>query len=169
MDAEKIDGFVEWQPFNHPTLGAVEIGGFKPYAANNPPASMIAELGAGHVKFVTYLTSLFPSVKIASAEVVAQGAGLYRIRAEVENAGFLPTSLAHGVVSRSVAPTMVQLGVAPEDIVAGNEKTSFFQALAGSGGRQSYEWIIKGRPGSSVNLKVAAQKGGSDSATLKLQ
>jgi hypothetical protein len=71
MDAEKIDGFVEWQPFNHPTLGAVEIGGFKPYAANNPPASMIAELGAGHAKFVTYLTSLFPSVKIASAEVVA--------------------------------------------------------------------------------------------------
>jgi hypothetical protein len=39
MDAEKIDGFVNWQPFKHPTLGDVEIGGFRPYAFSNPPAA----------------------------------------------------------------------------------------------------------------------------------
>ena len=27
MDAEKVDGFVKWTPFKHPTLGDVEIGG----------------------------------------------------------------------------------------------------------------------------------------------
>ena len=33
------DGFIAWTPFTHPTLGAVEIGGFKPYTVTNPPAS----------------------------------------------------------------------------------------------------------------------------------
>jgi len=117
-----------------------------------------------------YLTSLFPRVKIAKTEVINHGGGIFRIKAEVENTGFLPTALAQGVVSRAVKPTMVQLGVDPASIVAGNEKTGFFQALSGSGGaRQSYEWLIKGKPGAVVTLKVVSQKGGADQATLKLQ
>jgi hypothetical protein len=169
FDAEKIDGFVAWTPFTHPTLGAVEIGGFKLYQVMNPPEAKIAGLGAGHAKFALYLSSLFPHVRIAKTEVISHGAGIYRVKAEIENAGFLPTALAHGVASRAVRPTMVQLGVDPNDIVAGSEKTSFFQALAGSGGRQAYEWLIKGKPGSTVTLKVVAEKAGADSATLKLQ
>ncbi len=169
MDAEKVDGFVAWTPFKHPTLGDVEIGGFKPYAATNPPASKIADLGAGHAKFVMYLTSLFPKVRIAKAEASALGGGIYRVKAEVENAGYLPTALAHAVVARSVKPAMVQLGVAPESIVSGSEKTTFITALAGSGKRQAFDWIIKGTPGTSVTLKVVSQKSGTDTATLKLQ
>ena len=169
MDSEKIDGFVNWTPFTHPTLGQVEIGGFKPYAATNPPASRIADLGAGHAKFVMYLTSLFPKVKIAKTEVTPLGAGLYRIKAEIENTGFLPTALALGVTARAVKPIMVQLGVPPETIITGNEKTNHIPALAGSGNRQSYQWVIKGKPGSAVDLKVVSQKSGTDTATLTLK
>ena len=169
MDGEKIDGFVNWTPFKHPTLGDVEIGGFKPYMTVNPPAAKIADLGAGHAKFVVYLTSLFPKVKIAKAEATALGGGIYRITADVENAGYLPTALAQGLVARSVKPIMVQLGVPPETIITGSEKTSFIAALAGAGTRQSYEWVIKGKPGSSITLKAVSQKGGTDTATLTLQ
>jgi hypothetical protein len=169
MDAEKIDGFVAWTPFRHPTLGDVEIGGFKPYVLSNPPADRIAELAAGHAKFVMYLPTLFPKVKIAKAEVTAHGAGIYRIKAQVANTGYLPTALAQGALARAVKPTLVQLGVDAKDIIAGNEKTNFITALAGSGGLQSYEWIVKGKPGSTVTLKVVSQKSGADSATLRLQ
>ena len=120
MESEGVDGFVEWSGFDHPELGEVEIGGFKPYALTNPPASQIAELGASHAEFVLYLSSIFPRVRIASTEVVDHGGGIYRIRAEVENTGFLPTSTGHGVVSRSVRPTMVQLGVEPGAIISGH-------------------------------------------------
>jgi hypothetical protein len=169
MDAEKVDGFAKWTPYKHPTLGEVEIGGFKPYVTSNPPADRIPELGASHEKFVMYLSSLFPHVKIAKTEVVGHGAGIYRIQADVVNNGYLPTALAHGVVSRSVKPTMVQLGVDPSDIIAGNEKTNFLQALPGSGGLQHYEWIVKGKAGSTVTLKVVSEKSGTDSVSLKLQ
>jgi hypothetical protein len=169
MDSEKIDGFVNWTPFKHPTLGDVEIGGFKPYMTVNPPAAKIAELGASHAKFIVYLASIFSKVKIAATEVTALGGGLFRIKADVENTGFLPTALAHAATARSVKPVMVQLGVPPESIITGAEKTNSIQALAGAGSRQSFEWVIKGQPGSSVILTVQSQKSGTDRATIALR
>jgi hypothetical protein len=169
MDADKVDGFAPWAPFTHPTLGQVEIGGFKPYAATNPPAAKIADLGASHAKFVLHLTSLFPRLKIAKAEATALGGGLYRVKAEVENAGVLPLALAHAVTARAVAPAMIQLAVPPEAVITGAEKTTYLPTLAGSGTRQGYEWLIKARPGTVVTLKAASQKAGVDTATVTLK
>lgn len=163
------DGFIAWTPFTHPTLGAVEIGGFKPYAVTNPPASQIDALGKSHAAFAVYLVSLFPKIAIADVAATSLGGGLYRISAEVENAGYLPTSTSHGVTSRSVKPTMVQLGVPPETIVSGDAKTSFIPALAGSGRRQSYQWIVRGKPGQAVPVKAVAQKGGAAERTVILK
>jgi hypothetical protein len=169
MDAEGIDGFVNWQPFRHPTLGDVEIGGFRPYAYSNPPAERIADLGKVHIEFVTHLSSLFPKVGVADTSVASLGGGLYRVKATIENSGFLPTAMAQGVRSRSVRPTMVQLQVPPEDIVSGAAKTNYVPTLAGSGRRQSYEWIIKGKPGATVDVRVMSHKGGTvvEKLTLK--
>jgi hypothetical protein len=170
MDAEKIDGFVKWAKFNHPDLGEVEIGGFKPYAVANPPAAKIAELGASHTKFVLYLTSLFPKVKITKMEALNHGGGIFRIKAEVENAGFLPTALAQAVTARAVRPTMVQLQVKPEDILSGNPKTNYLQSLAGSGnGLGRFEWLIRAKAGDVVALKLVSEKGGADTAKVTLK
>lgn len=169
LDKNNIKGFVDWQTYNHPEFGEVEIGGFTPYEINNPPASEIAGLGEAHGKFAVWLSGLYANVKIAKTEVINHGGGIFRIKAEIENDGFLPTSLSHGVASRSVKPTMVQLGVKPETIISGNSKTSFFQALAGSGKRQKYEWLIKGKSGDKVELKVVAQKAGADMVNITLK
>jgi hypothetical protein len=163
------DGFVAWTPFTHPTLGAVEIGGFKPYAVTNPAASQIEALGKSHAAFAIYLASLFPKIGIADFTATQLGGGLYKVTAQVENAGYLPTSTAHGVRSQSVKPVMVQLGVAPEAIVSGDAKTSFIPALAGSGRRQSYQWIVRGTPGQAITLKAVAQKGGAAERSVTLK
>jgi hypothetical protein len=169
LDKEKIDGFVAWTKFKHPDLGDVEIGGFKPYVAVNPPAAKIAELGKAHAEFAVYLSSLFPKIGIAKLEAVNYGGGIFRIKAEVENSGFLPMSLAHALTARAVKPTMVQLQVAPESIISGNPKTNSIQTLAGSGGRAKFEWLIKAKPGDKIELKVVSQKAVTDrrSVTLK--
>lgn len=169
MEAEKIDGFIPWTKIRHPDLGEVEVGGFKPYAATNPPAAKLAELSAAHAKFVLYLSSLFARVKVAKTEVVNHGGGIFRIKAEIENAGFWPTSLAHGQTARAVKPTMVQLGVDPAAILSGNAKTNFLPVLAGSGARTDYEWLIRGKTGQVVELVVQSEKGGSDTAKIALK
>lgn len=169
LDKNEVKGFVDWQTFNHPELGEVEIGGFTPYEINNPPASKIAELGESHGKFVVWLSGLYANVKIAKTEVINHGGGIFRIKAEIENNGFLPTSLKHGVDSRAVSPTMVQLGLNPKTIISGNAKTNFFQALDGSGKRQKYEWLIKGKSGDKIELKVVSQKAGTDKLSIILK
>jgi hypothetical protein len=170
MDAEKIDGFVKWTKFSHPDLGEVEVGGFKPYAVVNPPAAKIADLGASHTKFVVSLSGLFPRVKIRKLEAVNHGGGIFRVKAEVENAGFLPTALAQAVTARAARPTMVQLQVKPEDILSGNGKTNYLQALAGSGnGLGRFEWLIRAKAGDVVALKVVSEKGGADTAKVTLK
>jgi hypothetical protein len=64
---------------------------------------------------------------------------------------------------------MVQLRVPPETIVTGAEKTTYVPVLAGSGSRQSFEWVITAKPGTVVTLKVLTQKAGTATATLTLQ
>ncbi len=169
MDGQNVEGFIPWAEYDHPEKGKVEIGGFNAYAVANPPGDQIQALGEKQYEFLCYLASLFPKVTIAKTSVSNLGGGLFRIQAEVENSGFLPTALAHGVVSRSVKPTMVQLGIEPANLVSGSPKTSFFQALDGSGHRQKYDWIIRGEPASEITLRVVSQKGGSETATLRLQ
>jgi hypothetical protein len=169
MDQQQVDGFLSWAEFDHPQKGKVEIGGFKPYSVSNPPGDRIAQFGEKQFEFLCYLATLFPQVFVAESNVTSLGGGLYRVRAEVENTGLMPTALAHGVVSRSVKPTMVQLGIDPGDLVSGDAKTSFFQALSGSGRRQKYDWIVRGTAGSEVTIRVVSQKGGSETVTLTLQ
>jgi hypothetical protein len=169
MDSENIDGFLNWAAYKHPRLGDVEIGGFRPYACVNPPASRIADLGRSHSEFILYLATLLPRISLANTSVASLGDGLFRIKAEIENTGFLPTATAHGVLSRTVKPTMVQLGIEPDDLVSGDAKTSFFPKLDGSGRRQRYEWIVRGKTGVSIPLKVLSQKGGMVNTTLTLK
>ncbi|MBN1938289.1 MAG: hypothetical protein JW843_01785 [Candidatus Aminicenantes bacterium] len=170
MDKEKIDGFVPWTKVKHPDLGEVEIGGFKPYAATNPPAATIAAAGRSHAEFALYLASLFPKVRIESLEAIGHGGGIYRIKAAVVNTGFWPTASAQGLQAQSVKPTMVQLQVDPETVLSGNPKTvSIRQALNGSGGRAEFEWLIRAKAGEKIALKVMSQKGGGETRTVVLK
>jgi hypothetical protein len=169
LNTANINGFVKWQAVKHPDLGDVEIGGFTPADISNPQTDKIADLATGHAKFALYLSTLFAEIKIAKTEVINEGGGLFRVKAEVSNEGYLPTAMRQGVTARSVKPTMVQLGVKPEQILSGSNKTNFFQALDGSGKRQKFEWLIKGKTGDQIDLKVVSQKGGSDLVKITLK
>jgi hypothetical protein len=108
-------------------------------------------------------------VRIASTTVTDHGGGVFRIEAEIENTGYLPTAAAQGVRAGAVQPVMVQLGVDPEAIITGDIKTNFISALAGSATRRSFQWVIRGQPGARIELKLRSQKSGSESMMLTLR
>jgi hypothetical protein len=169
LEAAGIDAFVDWTPFHHTTLGEVEIGGFRPYATTNPPAEQVAELGAKHGEFLVKLAGMLPRVRIAGTKVEAHGGGVFTVTVHVQNDGFLPTSLQHGVMSRSVQPTLVQIQVPPQDVLTGADKSSRIQQLDGSGSRETFTWVIRGREGSRVEIQLRSEKGGTDTATVTLR
>ncbi len=169
MDTVGIQVFADWTPFAHPELGEVEIGGFRPYVVSNPPADQLPDLGRAHGAFVGRLVSMLPRVRVAHTEVTNHGGGVFTVTVEVENTGYLPTSLQHGVASRSVQPTMVQIQVEPEAVLSGDDKTTFIGRLAGSGARERVSWLLRGSQGATVDVVVRSQKGGTDTATVTLR
>jgi hypothetical protein len=162
------DAFVAWAPFTHPTLGAVEVGGWRPYATVPTPAA-VAPLVAPHVRFLVDLSTFVPRVAVASLTATRIGGGLYRIRAEVENRGRWPTALQHAIAARAVKPTLVAIDVAPSAIVSGAPKHQFFPTLAGSSRRERVEWIVRAASGQAVTVRVVAQKGGTATQTVRCE
>ncbi|MCJ7627595.1 MAG: M14 family metallopeptidase [Longimicrobiales bacterium] len=170
LDAANIDAFSDWTPFQHPELGNVEIGGFLPYLTHNPPAEQLPELGKKHGEFLVELAGMLPKVRIADTKVTAHGGGVFTVTVDVENAGFLPTSLRHGQTSRSVGATFLQIQIDDDDILSGAEKTTDVGTLNGSGTRgESVTWVIRGREGAQLEIKLYSQKSGRDTATVTLR
>lgn len=161
--------FVDWTEAQHPDFGRVEVGGFEPHALTNPPASELPALGAAQGEFVVALAGMLPRVRIVDTEVTSHGGGIFTVEASVENSGYFPSSLRHGVVSRTVDAVLVQIGVDANDIVTGDAKSSTVAALAGSGHRASFSWVVRGSAGQNVEIRVRAEKGGLDSTTVTLR
>jgi len=170
LEAANIEAFSDWTPFQHPELGEVEIGGFLPYVTHNPPPEQLPELGAKHGEFLTELAGMLARVRIAETEVKAHGGGVFTVTVEMENSGFLPTSLRHGQTSRSVGPTFVQIQIDDDDILSGAEKTTSIGTLNGSGTRsEEVTWVIRGREGAQLQIKLHSQKSGHDTVTVTLR
>lgn len=169
LEGAGVNAFVPWTAYKHAQLGDVEIGGFRPSVTSNAPAKDLADLGRKHGEFVVKLASMLPRVRIASTEVKAHGGGLFTVTVDVENTGFFPSSLQHGVVSGSVKPVLVQIQVPVESIVTGAPKAMRIASLNGSNSRQRVSWVIRGKSGAAVVIDVLAQKGGTDSATVTLK
>ena len=112
---------------------------------------------------------MLPRVNIVDTEVTAHGGGVFTVTAEIENSGYLPTSLQHGVVSRAVQPTTVRIQVDPASILTGNAKSSTVQKLDGSGTRAEFSWVIQANEGDSIEIWVRSQKGGTDTATVTMR
>ncbi|MEO5822888.1 MAG: M14 family zinc carboxypeptidase [Vicinamibacteraceae bacterium] len=168
LASSRPDALLPWTPFTHPTLGAVEIGGWRPFATVPTPAA-VAPLVAPHVRFLVELSTFVPRVAFASLTATKLGGGLYRIRAEVENSGRWPTALQHAIAARAVKPVLVAIDVAPAALVSGAAKHQFFPTLPGSGRRERIEWIVKAGAGQSVTVRVVAQKGGTATQAVRCE
>ncbi len=98
------DGFVPWRRFEHPQLGAVEIGGFDlvRYWYNIPFDRLEREV-APHSDWLVYLGLTTPRLAIRSFSAEPLGPDLWRLRLVVENQGFLPTNGAQKALDQQVS------------------------------------------------------------------
>ena len=159
-------GFVDWKPFDHPTLGKVEIGGFAPGFQMNPPEDQLAELAEKQTAFVVELIAQRPKLSIEGPDVMKLASGLYEIRLAVVNDGFLPTTTSMARKAQSVMPTLVKLDVPVERIVT-VDRVSRARGIDGSGGRASFHWIVRADDGSSIKIELTSPQLGHQVITAK--
>lgn len=159
-------GFAPWKPFKHPTLGDVEIGGPVPYADTTPPAKMIEGLLKAQVPWVFEVAKRMARVRFADVKAKRLGAGLYEIKAWVENASDLPYPTAMGRRNERVLPVVVTLGGQGFDIVEG-KKRSLVPAVAARGA-QPVTWIVRAAKPVKLEVRAETKIAWGDSRSLDL-
>ncbi|KPV41816.1 M14 family metallopeptidase [Alicyclobacillus ferrooxydans] len=171
-------GVFPWTVFEHPDFGTVEIGGLDPkFVLQNPPHHMIEEECRNVGAFLTKLGLSTAKLFIPSISVVEEGEGLYRIVAEVSNAGFLPTSSTDK--GKSLLLEGIRAFVEGDvEVVAGESPTPIGH-LSGYGSQSSWtppknqrayaEWVVRGEKGTQVTVKFSGPRAGSVSQTVSLQ
>jgi hypothetical protein len=163
MDANAGESarFVPWKPFDHPELGAVEIGGFAPFATIEPPESERARIAAVELEFLVSLGDLLPRVKVAKCTAKEVSAGLWKIEATITNDSFLPYASAAGRRAETVRPVRVTLR-APKNVqLLAGTRQQLVQNIESSGGRKELTWLVLGGPPSTLSIEVDTDNAGT--------
>jgi murein tripeptide amidase MpaA len=179
-------GFRDWQTFDHPQLGRVEIGGMVDiWTYRNPPLHLLESLCHDNVRFNLRHAAAAPRVRVDSVETEALGAGLYKVRAVVANHGYLPTNLSDVAIQKGVAvPVTAELEPDGAELVMNPAKVELGH-LAGRNERQypwsqfgqqwtatkkAVEWLVRASDSQKASLRVVAvsQRAGRHERTIIL-
>ena len=187
-------GFIDWQAFEHPQLGKVEIGGWTHlYTFRNPPPRSFAttDKARNFLPETLHSNCLFtlrhamtaPLLNIRQLEAERLADDLVKLSALVANEGFLPTHLTQRALAHGTAEAVeVVLEAADCELLMGSARQSIGQ-LAGRAERTAtwspwlpqwsdtsarIEWLLRAEPGAVVSVVVAAQKGGVHKRSLSL-
>jgi hypothetical protein len=173
--------FRPWRKFNHPQLGEVEIGGLNEvWTFRNPPGHLLEEMCYRNILFCLAHAGASPRLEIYDVSAQHLAEGVYRVRAVVGNAGYLPTNLTDVAIAEGFAKTVeVQLSGAS---VQGRVKHDLGH-LAGRSQRKSawspwgprwtrtrkpVEWIVLASKGSTVEIIAQSEKAGTVRRQLTL-
>jgi len=159
-------GFAGWKPFQHPTLGEVEIGGPVPFADNTPPPRMIEGLLKGQVPWVFEIAKKMPRIRVADVKIKELGAGVYEIKVWVENSGGLPYPTAMGRRNERLLPVVVTLKGQGIEILEGKPRALVPSVQAQ--GAQTTTWIVRAEKATRLEIKAETQTAWKDSRLVDL-
>jgi len=158
FDREKIAGFVNWTPIEHPGFPdrRVEVGGFKPFLQRNPPARLLPELAEKHATYVCRLIEQFPKLQVRETKAERLGAGVWRVTATVANPGYLPSVSAMGEISTWPQPLQIEIEL-PEgaSLLTGHRRVRL-PRLTGSGGSAEQSWLIRAASDAKPEVRIHA-------------
>jgi murein tripeptide amidase MpaA len=180
-------GHIDWKPFQHPELGAVEIGGWNRFHAfGNPPLNMLEREVARFPKWLLWQALMSPKMEVLVADAVSLGGGTWRVRLVVENAGWLPSyvskralerKVVRGVIADIALPPGAALvsGKRREDIGQLEGKAykhtgiSFWPDYNVTDDRAKVEWIVRGKPGDRIELVARHERAGTVRTAVVLE
>lgn len=181
--------YVAWRPFQHPQLGAVEIGGWDQlnYWRNPPPGLREAEV-ARFPAWMNKIALSLPKLELVGADAQFLGADSWKIRLVVCNSGWLPSyvtrlALEHKVVRGVVFEIGIPDGDARVRLWSGEPRIEGPQ-LMGHAPKKSLlslspdatptadralaEWIVHAPAGTRIELSASAERAGTIRTMVQL-
>jgi hypothetical protein len=158
LEREKIDGFAAWTPVEHADFPGkkVEVGGFKPFFALNPPAKLLDDLAEKHVKFLTTLPKWLPRLVLTDTKAETLGGGVVRVSTTVVNQGYLPTMPEMGRVSGEPFPAWIELTLPAKTVLLQGYARTRLPRLEGAGGKAERTWLVRFSGDVPVKIDIKA-------------
>lgn len=173
--------YVDWRPFDHPQLGAVEIGGWDfLFVWSNPPADLLAAEVAPHAEFAVHHALAAPELAVRRLTAERLGEDTWRVQAGIANIGWLPTTVTawaakHGLVLPVVAELVgaeVLDGPARRELgqLAGQARVrlSGGDHHDGTGDRTLATWLVRAAAGTEVSVVASHARAGRDDRSIVL-
>ncbi|MBT7915143.1 hypothetical protein HN588_14685, partial [Candidatus Bathyarchaeota archaeon] len=180
----------DWEPYEHPQLGHVEIGGVeRKYTRRNPPPGKWLKYEVDKVlMFAIRHASLLPLLEVTESKVEKVADRVFKVSAQVANTGFMSTNVTKMAVKIKVAkPVLAEIRLSDgAELVTGHEKVDLGHLEGRSaklmlprviGGdvvdktRSSVEWVIKTASDELVEVTVEARcpRAGTSRVRVTLQ
>lgn len=172
------NAYVNWYAYDHPQLGAVELGGWNMmYTWRNPPHDLLAAEVRMNTPFALTLGDLLPHLSIRELKLEPLGEGKYHLQVHVENTGFLPTfTSVQGRNRKAMRPVRAEIEL-PEgaELLDGRRLVELGHLEGRSNkldvatiwvdgdtdNRARAEWTLQAKPGQSVTVKILSERAGS--------
>ncbi|MGH7539641.1 MAG: M14 family metallopeptidase [Gemmatimonadota bacterium] len=177
------DHYVEWAPFDHPTFGPVEMGGWNKLSGRVNPRFMSIELFHRNMAFTLYHADQMPMLSIGGATAERVDGDVYRVRLDIENDRAIPTITVKARQNRVVRPDLLTVeggeviaaGWVPDKHRPGptemidQEELDRILVRSGLPGHASktIELLVRGT--GPITVRYDALKGGAVEATVPLR
>jgi hypothetical protein len=160
------EGFVNWEKYNHPELGEVEIGGFVPYFDKNPLFSSADTIIDNQIPWIFEIVNELPSLKIYEVKITSHGAGVHKMEIWIENDSYLPFPTAMGKRNKQPAPAVITLSGEGHRLLSGKSRTPVDEL--GGHDRQKLTWLIEADKNTEIKIDLSSKSAGSDQETIKI-
>jgi murein tripeptide amidase MpaA len=172
---------LDWKPFQHPQLGAVELGGWdKMNFWRNPPPHLREREAARFPAWMTQVALSLPRLELLRTEVRALGPDTWRVRIAVANSGWLPAYVTKRALARkAVRGVMFEIHLPEGDtsvsLVSGktrvegpqleghapkNSLQAFLPNREITGDRAVNEWVVRAPKGTHLAITARADRAG---------
>jgi hypothetical protein len=170
LDRHAPGAFLDWTAFEHPQLGTVEVGGFKPYALVEPTPEELGASAEKHFRFLTSLGAVLPRPALVGAELKPLGEGLFEAHATLENGALLPLQSHAASRSRTIQPAQVLLELPAGATLVAGELRTLVSDLSATGGRLELRWLITlADSGDPVRVRMTSKNAGETQVTLEVK
>ncbi|MEO7707935.1 MAG: carboxypeptidase, partial [Caldimonas sp.] len=171
----------DWRAFQHPQLGAVEIGGWdKMNFWRNPPPHLREREAARFPGWMTQIALSLPKLELLRTEVRALGDDTWRVKLAVANSGWLPAYVSKRALARKIVRgVMFEIHLPEGDasiaLVSGKPRyegpqleghapksslNAFLPSREVTADRAVGEWVVRAPKGTRLAVSARADRAG---------
>ncbi len=172
--------FKDWESYDHPVYGEIEIGGWVKMSSRLPHPFMLQDLVHRNASAVLFSAEQTPEINMEVFEKKQIKKDLYRIRVRLTNDKAMPSMTYRSVKNNLYPKDIIKVSGERIEVVAGGKVQDRYRDIVNykehkpevqftqvpGFGYVEYEFLVSGK--GNVNIEYESRKAGKRNETVKL-